>query len=55
MLLVIPVETTKDFMAQIDDHMMGIEGAFNKRRKFIWLWLNYVEKTLNMELSFYSN
>jgi TetR/AcrR family fatty acid metabolism transcriptional regulator len=24
--------------------MMGIKGAFNKLRKFIWWWLNYIEK-----------
>jgi TetR/AcrR family fatty acid metabolism transcriptional regulator len=24
--------------------MMGIKGALNKLRKFIWWWLNYVEK-----------
>jgi len=23
---------------------MGIKGAFNKLRKFIWWWLNYIEK-----------
>jgi TetR/AcrR family transcriptional regulator, fatty acid metabolism regulator protein len=44
LLLAIPVETTKDLIAQINDHMMGIKGAFNKLRKFIWWWLNYVEK-----------
>lgn len=43
LLLAIPVETTKDLIAQINDHMMGIKGAFNKLRKFIWWWLNYVE------------
>jgi TetR/AcrR family fatty acid metabolism transcriptional regulator len=44
LLLAIPVETTKDLVGQINDHMMGIKGAFNKLRKFIWWWLNYVEK-----------
>ncbi len=44
LLLAIPVETTKELIAQINDHMMGIKGAFNKLRKFIWWWLNYVEK-----------
>ncbi len=44
LLLAIPVETTKDLIAEIDEHMMGIKGAFNKLRKFIWWWLNYVEK-----------
>jgi TetR/AcrR family fatty acid metabolism transcriptional regulator len=44
LLLAIPVETTKDLIVQIHEHMMGIRGAFNKLRKFIWWWLNYVEK-----------
>lgn len=44
LLLAIPVETTKDLLAQINEHMMGIKGAFNKLRKFNWWWLNYVEK-----------
>ncbi|HYA93902.1 MAG TPA: TetR/AcrR family transcriptional regulator [Thermodesulfobacteriota bacterium] len=44
LLLAIPVETTKDLIAQINEHMMGIKGAFNRLRKFIWWWLNYVEK-----------
>lgn len=43
-LLAIPVETTKDLLTQIGDHMMGIRGACNKLRKFIWWWLNYIEK-----------
>ena len=44
LLLAIPVETTKDLIAQINEHMMGIKGVFNRLRKFIWWWLNYVEK-----------
>lgn len=43
-LLEIPVEITKELIPQINDHMMGIKGALNKLRKFIWWWLNYVEK-----------
>ena len=43
-LLAIPVEITKELIPQINDHMMGIKGALNKLRKFIWWWLNYVEK-----------
>lgn len=43
-LLAIPVEITKELLPQINDHMMGIKGALNKLRKFIWWWLNYVEK-----------
>ncbi len=44
LLLAIPVEVTKDLIPQIDDHMMGIKGAFNKLRKFIWWYLNFFEK-----------
>jgi len=44
LLLSIPVEITKELIPQINDHMMGIKGAFNKLRKFIWWWLNYIEK-----------
>jgi len=44
LLLAIPVEITKGLIPQINDHMMGIKGALNKLRKFIWWWLNYVEK-----------
>lgn len=43
-LLEIPVEITKELIPQINDHMMGIKGALNKLRKFIWWWLNYIEK-----------
>jgi len=42
--LAIPVEITKELIPLINDHMMGIKGALNKLRKFIWWWLNYVEK-----------
>lgn len=44
LLLAIPVEITRELIPQINDHMMGIKGAFNKLRKFIWWWLNYIEK-----------
>lgn len=44
LMLAIPVEFTKELIPKINDHMMGIKGAFNKLRKFIWWWLNYVEK-----------
>jgi TetR/AcrR family fatty acid metabolism transcriptional regulator len=44
LLLAIPVEITKELIPQINEHMMGIKGALNKLRKFIWWWLNYVEK-----------
>jgi TetR/AcrR family fatty acid metabolism transcriptional regulator len=44
LMLAIPVEFTRELIPQINDHMMGIKGAFNKLRKFIWWWLNFVEK-----------
>ena len=44
LLLAIPVEVTKELIPQIEDHMMGIKGAFNKLRKFIWWYLNFFEK-----------
>lgn len=44
MLLAIPVEVTKELIPQIASHMMGIKGAPNKLRKFIWWYLDYIEK-----------
>jgi TetR/AcrR family transcriptional regulator, fatty acid metabolism regulator protein len=44
LLLAIPVEVTKELIPQISSHMMGIRGAFNKLRKFIWWYLDYIEK-----------
>jgi len=44
LLLAIPVEITKELIPQINDHMMGIKGAPNKLRKFIWWYLDYIEK-----------
>lgn len=44
MLLKIPVEITKELIPQINEHMMGIKGAFNKLRKFIWWYINFLEK-----------
>ena len=44
LLLAIPLEMNKELIPQIEDHMMGIKGAFNKLRKFIWWYLNFFEK-----------
>ena len=44
MLLKIPVEMTKELIPQIKEHMMGIKGAFNKLRKYIWWYINFLEK-----------
>jgi len=43
LLLEIPIDFTKDMLKEIDWHMMGINGAFNKLRKFIWWWFHYIE------------
>ena len=44
MLLKIPVEITKELIPQINEHMMGIKGAFNKLRKYIWWYIHFLEK-----------
>ena len=43
LLTEIPIDFTKELLKEIDCHMMGIKGAFNKLRKFVWWWLNYIE------------
>jgi TetR/AcrR family fatty acid metabolism transcriptional regulator len=40
LLLAIPVEVTKELIPQINDHMMGVKGAFNKLRKSVWWYLD---------------
>jgi len=37
----IPVEKTKEFCEELDLHLQGIIGAFNKIRKFIWYYLHF--------------
>ncbi len=37
----IPVEKTKDFCRELELHLQGITGAFNKIRKFIWYYLYF--------------
>ena len=44
LLLAIPAEVTTELISQVNEHMLGIKGAGNKLRKFIWWWLNYVER-----------
>ncbi len=44
LLLAIPVEVTKETVPEIGEHMMGIRGAFNKLRKYIWWYLDFFEK-----------
>lgn len=37
----IPVEKTKEFRNQLELHLEGISGAFNKIRKFVWYFLYF--------------
>ena len=37
----IPVEKTKEFRTELDLHLEGISGAFNKIRKFVWYFLYF--------------
>ncbi len=52
----IPVEKTKDFCNELELHLQGITGAFNKVRKFIWYYLYFFKmnpeygRTLMLEM-----
>jgi TetR/AcrR family fatty acid metabolism transcriptional regulator len=37
----IPIEKTKEFRTQLELHLEGISGAFNKIRKFVWYFLYF--------------
>ena len=37
----IPIEKTKEFRTQLELHLEGISGAFNKIRKFVWYFLHF--------------
>jgi TetR/AcrR family fatty acid metabolism transcriptional regulator len=37
----IPIEKTNEFRSQIELHLEGISGAFNKIRKFVWYYLYF--------------
>jgi TetR/AcrR family fatty acid metabolism transcriptional regulator len=37
----IPVEKTNEFRSQLQLHLEGISGAFNKIRKFVWYFLYF--------------
>jgi TetR/AcrR family fatty acid metabolism transcriptional regulator len=43
----IPIEKTKEFCTQLELHLEGIFGAFNKIRKFVWYFLYFF--TVNPE------
>jgi len=52
----IPIEKTKEFCRDLDLHLQGITGAFNKIRKFIWYYLYFFQanpeysRTLMLEM-----
>jgi TetR/AcrR family fatty acid metabolism transcriptional regulator len=37
----IPIEKTKEFRTELELHLEGISGAFNKIRKFVWYFLHF--------------
>jgi TetR/AcrR family fatty acid metabolism transcriptional regulator len=37
----IPTEKTNEFRSQLELHLQGISGAFNKLRKFVWYFLYF--------------
>ena len=37
----IPIEKTIEFRTQLELHLEGISGAFNKMRKFVWFFLYF--------------
>jgi TetR/AcrR family fatty acid metabolism transcriptional regulator len=37
----IPIEKTMEFKSQLELHLEGISGAFNKIRKFVWYYLHF--------------
>lgn len=43
LLFEVPHFVLKDVFAEMELHMQGIEGAFNKIRKFIWSYLWFLE------------
>ena len=40
----IPSEFTDLLIDDFNHHLLGIKGTFNKLRKFVWWWLDYMEK-----------
>jgi TetR/AcrR family transcriptional regulator, fatty acid metabolism regulator protein len=52
----IPIEKTKEFCRNLDLHLEGITGAFNRIRKFIWWYLYFFQanpqysRTLMLEM-----
>jgi TetR/AcrR family fatty acid metabolism transcriptional regulator len=52
----IPIEKTKEFCRDLDLHLEGITGAYNRIRKFIWCYLYFFKtnpeysRTLMLEM-----
>ena len=40
----IPIEKTNEFQCQLELHLEGITGAFNKIRKFVWYYLYFFKE-----------
>ena len=40
----IPSDFSDILIEDFNHHLLGIKGAFNKLRKFVWWWLDYMEK-----------
>ncbi len=44
LLLTIPDMWVTEAITQVEEHLFGIQGAFNKLRKFLWWYLRYIER-----------
>jgi TetR/AcrR family fatty acid metabolism transcriptional regulator len=53
LLLAIPDYEAKELLEGIREHLQGIQGAFNKLRKFTWFTLHYYEANPSFVLFIY--
>jgi TetR/AcrR family fatty acid metabolism transcriptional regulator len=44
LLLTIPDMWVTEAITELEEQLFGIQGAFNKLRKFLWWYLRYIEK-----------
>jgi TetR/AcrR family fatty acid metabolism transcriptional regulator len=44
LLLTIPDMWVTEAITEVEEQLFGIEGAFNKLRKFLWWYLRYIER-----------
>lgn len=44
LLLTIPDVWVRNAIQDINEHLFGIKGAFNKLRKFLWWYIRYIER-----------